>query len=685
VKKVLYRKNPVTVAFLVLLSFCALLPSHGFAQEISGAQLTGIDVTDNTIIIKANAPFAYNISQPADPFRSVIDIDGVGPGRFRDKIYPKNSLATEISPSGRISPPGVRLDLLLQAPAEITPELKDNSLVLLVAAAPNAGFSPETVMSASPVLSADGAKAVTSLSFSKTEEGTEMIIKGNGPMPDPSLSETEGGLILDIPGVVMRTTLPSKFPAPLRSVRQMDLGDRTRFLVETIGNVESDAFALDDEIILDISPKMATGKTGKKDIPAAVSPLKTNKTPEPISLDFQDADIVPILRLLGDVGGYNIVIHPDVKGNITMKLLNVPWDQAMDIILRTFSLEKIVEGNVIRVTTLKAFQEEQKAIAETRAVFGTAEPVETRVFILNYAEVDKIKESIASAKILSARGNISVDARTRSIVVKDVPSVLSELDKLVIVLDKPTPQVLIEARIVEVSNTMARSLGVEWGFKAEGNNASAKGSATGRFPETLTSLPASTTSVTTPSSAMTFGYLNAAQTLGLDLRLSAIAEIGRGKIISNPKVVTTDNQKAKIIQGESIPYGEVTPGSPPTVTTKFKDVALIIEVTPKISNDGTISMNVVTTKEELVEMTVISAPDVRAPRTTKIEGNTSVLIKNGETMVIGGIYRNITKDNVSGVPGLMDIPLLGRLFRKDTVEEDTREILIFITPRLVKQ
>ncbi|NTU43008.1 MAG: type IV pilus secretin PilQ [Nitrospirales bacterium] len=684
--KILYPKHHRVFAFYVLLCLCILFPGQGLTleREAGAQEITDIAIRDNAIIIKADSPFQYTLSNPSDPFRPVLEIAGVGLGRFREKIYAGTGGVTEITPSESQSLSGARLDILLQSPAVIVSEKKDNTLTLRLADLSPEGASQPLPSGVSPA----NAKRVTSVVFDKTDDGIELILKGDGNMPEPFLTETDGGLVLDIPGVALKSALPLKMLSPVRALRYKDLGDRMRLLVETIGKVEYDAFALDDEVVLAISLSEARNR----EVQGLSAKSTTGK--DLISLDFQDADIVPILRLLVDVGGYNIVIHPDVKGAITMKLLNVPWDQAMEIILRTFNLEKIVEGNVIRITTLKAFQEEKKAIAETREVFGTAEPVETRVFILNYAEVEKIKDSIANAKILSPRGNVSFDTRTKSIVVKDVSSVLSELEKLVAVLDKPTSQVSIETRIVEINNTMARSLGVEWGFLWDPDGGRAIGGSVGSFipggltGSTVTSFPASTTSTPVAPTALTFGYLNAAKTLGLDLRLSAIADTGRGKIISNPKVVTTDNQKARIIQGETIPYGELTPsttaGGMSTISTKFKDVTLNIEVTPKISNDGTISMNVVTSKEELVSMDPI-ANGVIAPHTTKIEGTTTVLVKDGDTMVIGGIYRNGRRDNTSGVPGLMDIPFLGWLFKKTTVEDDTREVLIFITPRLIKQ
>jgi type IV pilus assembly protein PilQ len=410
-----------------------------------------------------------------------------------------------------------------------------------------------------------------------------------------------------------------------------------------------------------------------------------------VSLDFQDADIVPILRLIGEVGGYNIVVHPEVKGTITMKLLNVPWEQALDIVLKTFSLEKIIEGNVIRVVTRTIFAEELKT-----AVAVDAANIETRVFVVNYADVEQVKDSLEKAGI-TKKENISIDKRTRSVIVKDSPSNFKEIEKLISTIDKATPQVLIETKIVEVNSSFTRELGIQWGFEwlssnwrtSLGGSVDPPGAPAGLSPTrpavTGGQLPVAINLPTEKAtSAVTFGYLNAAQTFGLDLRLSAFEEAGKSKTISNPKIITADNQKAKIILGESVPYGErEVSGNQVTISTKFKDVAIIIEVTPQITADDSISLNVDAKKEDLRRFVDIGQGTL-APHTDKVEANTNVLIKNSETMVIGGILKKKEVDSVSGVPGLMNIPILGWLFKKKATDENNTEVLIFITPRIVR-
>jgi type IV pilus assembly protein PilQ len=450
------------------------------------------------------------------------------------------------------------------------------------------------------------------------------------------------------------------------------------------------------------------------------APNSKLKTPNSnlVSLDFQDADIVPILRLLGDVSGYNIVIHPDVKGKISMKLMNVPWEQALDIVLKTFNLEKVIDGNVIRVATLKAFQEEKKAVAETKEVFGKAEDITTKVFTVNYSNVEKIKESIEKGKVLSPRGNISIDTRTRSLIVKDIPSSLNEIQKLIETLDKQTPQVLIESRIVEMNTNFSKSIGIEWGgmFRpggfvtsrtnvsgsvtqstSQGLNTAGVGSGTNlnatlsnpflvggtAIPSNLplVNLPATTTKIVSPTSAITLGYLNAAQTFGLDLRLSAIEAFGKAKLLSTPKIITLENEQAIIKHGKRIPI--TTPGTTQgTYTTTYIDANLKITVTPQIAPDGTIYMKIEVNKDEpdYTNKDILGNPAIDTRSVS-----TQVLVKDGETVVIGGILKSSESDTDSGVPGLSKIPLLGWLFKRETKETNSEELLIFITPRIVKR
>ena len=678
---------------------------HAKEVKDSGAnQITDIEVLDNTVKIKISGPIKYKVSSPADPFRATVAIEGVGLGKFKDKIYSHQAGITEISLT-QIETPVVtsRLDILLQSPSIIKPEIQGDTLILYVESKTDAakqelidkrtdkGMSQQEGKDKAKDKVGDAAKEIAAAVFDKTDEGIELVIKGDGTMPEPAVFELDGKIIIDIPEVAMKASLPSSIPPPVKDLKYKAEKGNIRFILDIEGKAVTEVVAMEDEIIVDIAFKDRKIDSAKKD-DIQKAPNSKLQTPNSnlVSLDFQDADIVPILRLLGDVSGYNIVVHPDVKGKISMKLMNVPWEQAMDMILKTFTLEKVVEGNVIRIASLKAFQEEKKAVADTKEVFGKAEDIETRVFVVNYANVDKVKDSIDKAKVLSPRGSISTDTRTRSLIVKDITSGLNEIKKLIEELDKVTPQVLIESRIVEMSTNFSKSLGVEWGGQYRPRMGDDNTALRGGLGTTITggqstgvglvNLPATTTKIVSPTSAVTLGYLNAAQTFGLDLRLSAIEAVGKAKLLSTPKIITLENEQAIIKHGKRIPI--TTPGTTQgTYTTTYIDANLKITVTPQIAPDGTIYMKIEVNKDEpdYTNKDILGNPAIDT-RTVA----TQVLVKDGETVVIGGILKSSESDTGSGVPGISKIPILGWLFKRETKETSSEELLIFITPRIVK-
>lgn len=417
-----------------------------------------------------------------------------------------------------------------------------------------------------------------------------------------------------------------------------------------------------------------------------VTPPGGKYTGERISLDFQDAELLHIFRLLADVSGYNIVVSPEVKGKISIKLLNVPWDHALDIILRNYGLSKVVEENVIRIAPTAVLAREAEDIAKAREAEIKAGDVETRVYPINYADVDKVKSAIETAKVLTGIGFISADKRTSTVIIKDVKERHKEYERLIKSLDLPTPQVNIEAKIVEVTTSFVRELGIQWGIlwnppdsrmRIGGFSGAGGAGGTGFYSGSplMVNLPAAVGAGS--GGAIGLGYISAARTLTLDIQLSAMESSGQGKIISNPRVTTADNEKATIRQGKRIPYQTV---SAEGTRTEFVDATLELTVTPHVTPDGTIVMTVEAKKNEAdFGMTVGGVPTINTQET-----KTHVLIKDGDTLVIGGIFKTTTSKSVAAVPGLSKIPILGRLFKKERDEDNISELLIFMTPRVVK-
>lgn len=408
-----------------------------------------------------------------------------------------------------------------------------------------------------------------------------------------------------------------------------------------------------------------------------------------ISLDFQDAEIANVVRLIADVSNLNVVLGEDVKGKVTLKLINVPWDQALDIMLKMNNLGQIREGNIIRIATLSNIARQQDEEAHAKETKIKAEDLQTRILYVNYGKAGDLVDSLR--KLLSTRGDITVNVRTNALIVKDIEKNIDEVARLVNTIDTPTPQVVIEARIVQVAPTFNRSLGIQWGASSQTVSnggilgVTGTGGSAGRPGVVLPAqfgVPRPDFAVNLPA-AQNFGGLGFSfgritdNPINLDLRLSAGESQGLTRVISTPKVSVLNNQEAKIEQGESIPFS--TTSAQGTQTT-FVDANLTLLVTPQISPDGGIIMKIMVTKNAPGETRLGAS----GPSILKKQATTNVLVKDGETTVIGGIYETTKTDSISGIPYLKDIPILGWLFKTTTKREDTSELLVFLTPRIVK-
>jgi type IV pilus assembly protein PilQ len=413
-----------------------------------------------------------------------------------------------------------------------------------------------------------------------------------------------------------------------------------------------------------------------------------------ISLDLQDADLVNVMRLFAEVANLNIILAPDVKGKVTVRMVNIPWDQAMDIILKMNGLGYALEDNILRIASTSALTKEAEDEFRAKEAKKKAEDLITRIVPINYSTASVIEGTIK--KSLSPRGETVTDARTNTLIVKDIPRNVDEVVNLIRLLDKPIPQIMIEARIVEASLNFNRSLGVQWGGNftadaAHGNPTSLvfpnSGSVTGG--PTMGSTPSGNgnflVNMPAPAGAgtgggaigFTFGSLSKA--LNLDLVLSALESTGEGKVISTPRVSALDNKEAKIEQGVSIPFSTASASG---TQIQFIDAKLSLIVTPHATPDNKIFLKIQATK---------NAPDTSLlgatgqPSIRKNEATTEILLADGETAVIGGILiidRGVT---YTKVPFLADIPLIGWLFKSKVNREEKRELMIFITPRVVRQ
>jgi type IV pilus assembly protein PilQ len=403
-------------------------------------------------------------------------------------------------------------------------------------------------------------------------------------------------------------------------------------------------------------------------------------TGERISLDFQDADIHNIFRILHEVSGKNFVIGDDVKGKVTLKLVNVPWDQVLDLVLKMNKLGTVVEGNIVRIARLSTLEAENKALAAKMQAEQTAEeqePLMTEYIPINYAEAATIQKHLVEIK--SPRGKISVDERTNMIIMNDVRAAVGNARDVVKRLDVVTPQVVIEARIVEANTDFSREIGIMWGAQYEdGDGFGVGGATTQRWDGGLLG----DYNVILPPAAATSGIGFTFQRLGsaeftLNANLLAMQEEGKGRIISTPKILTLDNKEAYIEQGLEIPYQVLEEGS---YSLKWAKAVLRLEVTPHITMDRRIAMKIIAKKDAPDRSIVVQG----APAIDKKEAGTELMVNNGDTIVIGGIITREETLSNKGVPGLSKLPLLGWLFKSEAKDTTDKELLIFVTPTIVE-
>lgn len=718
-KKNTILKLSLSIVGLLLLFGCATTSG---TKEVSSAEeipvITDITIEDAKVVIKSNKDFIYTVYSANDPYKITIEIPGISLGKFTGKMVSDKSVITEIIPQQINTPNAVaKIDIMLQTPSTTSSSYNDNTLVLSIKkeepvvlsdhkgseAKPSDGpvlaiaDPPANVVKATEenIQPATKATEVSGVEIKKTADAVKVLITGNGTII-PNVFPVNERIVIDIPDVSLNTTLPDSVISPLKSIRAgkhkgklrlvLDLKQKTNFDVTAIGNSIEVSLLAKETLVSQAhnnSEKTATAASAKPVQPAQEPEklIEGEYSGKKISLDFQDADVRPIFRLLADVSGYNLVLDPSVKGNITIKLLNVPWDQALDIILRTFSLSKIIDGNIIRILPTSLVKKELDDRTLEKKSRDESGDLKTKIFPVNYADLTKLKDMIDKAKVLSSRGTITLDERGSTLIINDLEKNLADIDALITQLDRQdiqARQVMIEARIVEVTSTYTKDLGIQWGAFFKTKNGTTTIGPEGRSSTTapgdfIVNLP--TTAGTTGK--IGFGFLNKAGTFALDLQLSAMEQLQKGRILSNPKIMTMNNQEAKITTGSTI-YLQSTAAGGNVASFTPVDAQLSLTVKPRIAPGGVIFMDLDITKDA-------PGPLVGGQvSVTKNTVKTSVLVNDADTVVIGGIIVKTETDTNNAVPGLSKIPVLGRLFQEDNNIEDNREVLIFITPRILE-
>jgi len=585
------------------------------------------------------------------------------------------------------------------------------------------GPAPVSAPASKPVaasVAAPASDAVQGLDFRRAEQGAGRLIVSLPPNPVDVDVRTQGRqLRIDLRGTSLPSALQqrydvSDFGTPVRMVTAMQAGDLVRLLVDAEGAWEHSAWQTREAFVLEVRPPQAQAEG----IARVGGPAS-----ERISLNFQNIEVRALLQVIADFTNLNIIASDSVSGNLTLRLKDVPWEEALDLILQSKGLAMRRSGNVLRVAPSDELNAQDQATLEARRKLSELEPLRTQAFALNYAKAEDIARALlgsgaggagaaaggaagggsAATRILSARGSLIHEARTNQLFVTDIASRLEQVQALIARVDIPVRQVLIEARIVEADDSFGRALGVKLGandlrglqggvpgFAVGGGNNVAIGNSYGAIgaqtrqggtapgfnDSAFVNLPADTSRLAGGVSAtFALSLFSPSANRFLNLELSALEAEGRGKIVSSPRVITADQVKALIEQGEELPFQQAT--SSGATSVQFKKANLRLEVTPQITPEGQVILDVDVSKDSVGRVTPAGfAIDTRHVRT-------QVLVDNGGTVVIGGIYTQTEKEDTNKVPWLGDAPVVGALFRNRARSVAKTELLVFLTPKVI--
>ena len=566
---------------------------------------------------------------------------------------------------------------------------------------------------------------VTQIDFKRGDGGAgRLILRFDGEGVAPDLRNREGSVVVDVanvqlPAELQRPLNVTDFATPVQRIDAKPSGGGVQLVLSTRGGYESLAYQTGNEYVVEVSPRAdvaAVGASGPGSTGVNARIAKQGYSGQPVTFNFQDVPVRTVLQLIAEESNLNIVASDTVQGNVTLRLVNVPWDQAMDIVLRAKGLDKRKDGNVIWVAPQPELAAFEKAKEDARIDLENRVDLVTDYIQINYHNAAAIFKALTEAKgignqgsgggggsgndqengFLSQRGRIVADERTNTLMISDIPKKVAQMRELISVIDRPVDQVLIESRIVIATDTFARDLGARFGIQGRrtGNNTGAISGSLGNNADIINNgqynipgglnfdLPATTTN---GSNVGALAYTLLGANFAIDIELSALQQEGRGEVLSNPRVVTSNQREAIIRQGREVGYVTLTGGGSqafPTPTVEFKDVVLELKVTPTITSDDRVFMVVHVTKDEVLRYIDTSIGQV--PEIATREINTAVLVDDGQTVVIGGVYEFTDANSVAKVPFLGDVPFLGNLFKKKSRSKDKAELLIFLTPKVMR-
>ena len=697
-----------------------VLPSVAWAQNaiqsITSSQQSGTEVVRIEMAQPLTAvPTGFSVQAPP---RIAIDLPGVSNamGRSSVEINQGNLRSVAVAQAGDRT----RLVLNLKQASGYRAQIQGKTLLLVLDGATPAVASAAPADQAAQFAPAQNTdtQSLRDVDFRRGTDGAGRVIV--------SLPSTQVGVDIRQQGQTLvveflRSTLPdalrrrldvADFGTPVKTVTSFQNGDRVRMVVEPTGAWEHSAYQTDNQFVLEVRP-------------VKIDPNKLTQGPgfqgEKLSLNFQNIEVRALLQVIADFTNFNVVTSDTVTGTVTLRLKDVPWDQALDIIMQSKGLGVRKSGNVLWIAPKDELASKEQIDLESRKKIADLEPTRTQSYQLNYTKAEEVAKALTgqalsgggggggtstqASRILSPRGSVIFETRTNQLFVTDVPGKLEEIQTMITKIDIPVRQVLIEARIVEADDSFGRSLGVKLGstdlrglrggipgygvggnnYLTVGGNYSNVGVQTAQSPNTATSylpdsqfinLPANTTAFGGTSAAtFALSLFGATANRFLNLEISALEAEGRGNIVSSPRVITADQKKASIEQGEDIPYQQATSSGATSVS--FKKASLRLEVTPQITPEGNVILTLEVSKDSRGALTAAGP----AINTKKV--NTEVLVENGGTVVIGGIFTQDEQTEVNKVPFLGDIPFIGYLFQNRVKSTRKTELLVFITPKIV--
>jgi type IV pilus assembly protein PilQ len=699
----------IRTAMMSAMALVALAAASVTVRAADQITLQSIDVqtlSGNQVQLKlhmsgpAPEPLPFTIDKPA---RIAFDLPNTTLALANRRVDVRSGgvdtvLAAEANGRARVV---VNVDNLMP----YTTKVDGNTIVVTLGQQPGADAAKAAIARAAVGQpAAPQERMIRTIDFRRGADGTgRVIVQLTDPRTPVNVRQEGNQIVVDFAGTLMPKNLMRRydvmdFATPVQTVDAVRVDGSSRLVITSQGDFEQLAYQSDNQYTIEIKP--STKRTAAED--------KKEYTGERLTLNFQDIDVRSVLQLLADTSGQNIVVSDSVSGNLTLRLQNVPWDQALDIVLRTKGLDKRRQDNVIIIGPTEELASREKAELAAHKEVQELSPTHTEFMQVNYAKVADLAKLIKAANakdsMLSPRGSLSIDERTNTLLVQDTSDKLADVRRLVQTLDVPVRQVLIEARIVIVSDTFERDLGVRFGVTTAQSVGSGLLAVTGngpgadtitgsaitniagglpKFPVTLpvldnryqVNLPASTVNGSIGISLLSGSTL-------VDLELSAAQNEGKSETISSPRVITANQKQATIMQGVEIPYQESA--SSGATTTQFKNAVLSLKVTPLITPDNRVILDL-DVSDDSIGQQVTSATGGSVPAIDTRQVITQVLVNDGQTVVLGGILETTKTSQANKIPILGDIPFLGYLFRSTQDVNNKTELLVFITPKILRE